>query len=418
MIILDLFITLLQSLFVGEVIYRCLGKTKIRRINIILVIIFFTAIFSQLFYNLLGEYEEFGPMIAHVFSLIFIVIIFRENKYPAITAYSLTYIIQSIFSIIVSNIMNAVMNVIIPFSYHFFVFAYISQLIMIIASLMNLKLIKSFLNLIINEGLQKNIVIITFILDFVCLFYKLSVLEKDNQLLDNIAHILFSGFIIALVLYFNQIYKKSESILALNKALESKNNDLRKIKHDYGAQISYLYALCLMNRYDDLKEALKKIIDNNQSTKDAVEVNIGNNEKNSIISVALRPAIEKGINVILEEECSLDSLEISEMELYRIVSNIVSNAIRAMKGKGTIRVKTYKFLSEIIIKIANNGPRIPENHLEDIFKRGYTTKENFDEAHGYGLSIVKEIVQNNNGNITAHSTDEETEFKIIFKVKH
>ena len=94
MIILDLFITLLQSLFVGEVIYRCLGKTKIRRINIILVIIFFTAIFSQLFYNLLGEYEEFGPMIAHVFSLIFIVIIFRENKYPAITAYSLAYIIQ------------------------------------------------------------------------------------------------------------------------------------------------------------------------------------------------------------------------------------------------------------------------------------------------------------------------------------
>ena len=40
-------------------------------------------------------------------------------------------------------------------------------------------------------------------------------------------------------------------------------------------------------------------------------------------------------------------------------------------------------------------------HLRNIFKEGFTTKDNSDKSHGYGLSIVKELVENS---IDAKST--------------
>ena len=201
----------------------------------------------------------------------------------------------------------------------------------------------------------------------------------------------------------------------MNEALEIKNNELRKIKHDYGAQISYLYGLCLMERFDDLKKSLKDIINNNKSTPTAVEVN--NNNENSLLSLALKPAIDKGIHVIIEDKCDFALINMNEMEFYRVISNIVNNAIKAMKGKGIIIAKSYVYLGNAVIKIENNGPKIEEHHLTDIFKSGFTTKDNTDKSHGYGLSIVKDLVESNNGKISVKSTDIATEFKIVLPIK-
>lgn len=140
-------------------------------------------------------------------------------------------------------------------------------------------------------------------------------------------------FLAFIIKYFANIKKKSDQIFKLNEALEEKNSELRKIKHDYGAQISYLYGLCLMERFDDLKKSLKDIINKNDSTPTAVEVS---ENRNSILSLALKPAIDMGIHVIIEENCDFSVVSITEMEFYRIISNIVNNAIKAMNGKGII----------------------------------------------------------------------------------
>ena len=208
--------------------------------------------------------------------------------------------------------------------------------------------------------------------------------------------------------------KKSQQILSLNNSLEIKNNELRKVKHDYGAQISYLYGLHLMKRYDDLGKALKNIIEKNSSVNSGAEVI---DDKNSFLSLALKPAIEKGIHVIIDENSEADLSYINEIDLYRIVSNIISNAIKAMDGQGIIIAETYDTLKNTIIKIENNGPEIPEKDLENIFKEGFTTKDNSDKSHGYGLSIVKDLVEKYNGKIVVKSNSDLTEFRIVFPIK-
>jgi Signal transduction histidine kinase regulating citrate/malate metabolism len=289
---------------------------------------------------------------------------------------------------------------------------YVPQSMLLLLCFKHIDKIEQVHQLIINEGFSIISIIVSFFLDFILTFYLVTLGEK-SQLLKNIIYIVFFVFLIILLVYFWKVRQKSQQIYKLNEALEIKNGELRKIKHDYGAQISYLYGLCLMERFDDLKKALKDIINNNTSVPTAVEVT-GNQD--SLLAVALKPAIEQGIHVIIEEKCDFNLINMSEMEFFRVVSNIVNNAIKAMNGEGIIIAKSYEYLGNAVIKIENNGPKIEERYIKDIFKVGFTTKDNTEKNHGFGLSIVKELVESHNGKVFVKSTDAATEFKIVLPI--
>ena len=257
------------------------------------------------------------------------------------------------------------------------------------------------------------IIIISLIINYVGAFYAMGYLGA-NAIINNMVTITFILFVVIVTVYFSNLQTKYNQTEILNKALDSKNNELRKIKHDYGAQISYLYGLFLMNKIDKLGEALKAIINNNSKVTDAIEIQ---SKEDFVISFALRPAIEAGINVLVENNTDLRQVEMDQLELYRVLSNIINNAVRVMDGKGLIKIKTYSLLEEIVITIENNGPKIPEEHVNKVFIAGFTTKTNSDKNHGFGLSIVKDLVEGYGGRIELRSTNRLTRFRIILPMK-
>ncbi|MFH5936774.1 ATP-binding protein, partial [Clostridium perfringens] len=76
------------------------------------------------------------------------------------------------------------------------------------------------------------------------------------------------------------------------------------------------------------------------------------------------------------------------------------------------KINTYYSFNYFVLKIQNNGPEIPDKILNKIFDSGFTTKENKESNNGFGLAIVKELVESYNGKIQVSSTDEFTEFTI------
>ena len=266
---------------------------------------------------------------------------------------------------------------------------------------------------IINNELKNRIllVITSFVLDCI-VASNLIIYEDESGVKKSITILIICILFTTFVSYFAKVKQRSDEVLKLNKALEEKNKELRKIKHDYGAQISYLYGLHLMKRFDELGTALKNIINNNNSVDSAVKINESNNV---LLSLATQNALDEGIHVIINDKCSLKKIDMDEMELYRIIKNIVNNAVKAMNGDGIIKLDTFEYMNNIVIRISNNGPKIPEENLTRIFEAGFTTKDNSDGGHGFGLSIVKELVESHNGKIFVKSTDVETEFKIVFQ---
>ena len=216
---------------------------------------------------------------------------------------------------------------------------------------------------------------------------------------------------IGITIYFSNIEKKSNQVLITNSFLEKKNEELKKIKHDYGSQISYLYGLHLMKKYDKLGDALKNIINDNSAISSEVDVI---NKPNSSIADIVYGIEHKGINIIINDEINFDDVNISEIDYQRVISNILRNSVTALDGKGIIEVTTYYSIKSIIVKIKNNGPKIDESIIDKIFDTGFTTKENQNKENGFGLSITKEIIERNNGSISVKSNDSFTEFKIKF----
>jgi two-component system sensor histidine kinase AgrC len=416
LLLVDIINSMIQAIIFSYSIECCIrNKSRIDKLKLILMTIIIFIINSS-FTSIWGNLS-ICVFIIHIAILMTIIIVYKKEKLRAIIPYTLIYCFTSIYAIIVCNLFFGVIkNWVSPDSIDIAQICtiYLPEMFLIYLWIKYIDKFIQLYKLVVSEKINMIALIITsFCLDFIIAFY-LIIYNDESKLLKNIVITILCIFLMSITKYFGEIKQKSEQIFEMNKALEIKNNELRKIKHDYGAQISYLYGLCLMDRVDDLKKSLKDIINNNESTPTAVEVS---KNKNSILSLACKQAIDTGIHVMIEEGCDFHLVNISEMEFYRIISNIVNNAIKAMNGEGIIIAKSYEYLGNAVIRIENNGPKIPEHQLEDIFKSGFTTKENNDNSHGYGLSIVKDLVESNNGKIYVKSTDAATEFKLVFPIK-
>jgi signal transduction histidine kinase len=98
-------------------------------------------------------------------------------------------------------------------------------------------------------------------------------------------------------------------------------------------------------------------------------------------------------------------------ELNQVWTNIIDNAISAMKGEGELRIRTYQQDDCVVVEIADNGPGIPADVKPHIFEPFFTTK-GVGEGTGLGLDTVQRLVNKHRGNIEVTSKPGETRFQV------
>ena len=111
---------------------------------------------------------------------------------------------------------------------------------------------------------------------------------------------------------------------------------------------------------------------------------------------------------------NLPKITVDENQMQQIFFNLIRNAAEAIEKNGTITIIANEESDKVKIKIQDTGSGIPEDRLDRIFKPFYTTKGEA-KGSGYGLAVVKELVQRNNGSIRAKSkSNEGTTFYLEF----
>jgi two-component system phosphate regulon sensor histidine kinase PhoR len=93
-------------------------------------------------------------------------------------------------------------------------------------------------------------------------------------------------------------------------------------------------------------------------------------------------------------------------DLTRIVSNILSNAIKFSHQAGEVDVATSCTDDEVRLVIADTGPGIPAEDVEKVFERFYRSPAEalrVIPGTGLGLPIVKSLVERHGGRITLTS---------------
>ena len=103
-------------------------------------------------------------------------------------------------------------------------------------------------------------------------------------------------------------------------------------------------------------------------------------------------------------------------QISQVFVNIIRNALQALEGQkdGDIIVTLNPLYSdrEMQIAISDNGPGIPAEVQEKIFRPNFTTKSN---GNGLGLAISKHIVEGSGGRITFATSDKGTTFYIYLR---
>jgi signal transduction histidine kinase len=98
-------------------------------------------------------------------------------------------------------------------------------------------------------------------------------------------------------------------------------------------------------------------------------------------------------------------------ELNQVWTNLIDNSIDAMRGKGELRIRTYRSDDCVVVEIGDNGPGIPEEVEPHIFEPFFTTK-GVGEGTGLGLDTVQRIVKKHRGNIQVNSKPGDTRFQV------
>jgi two-component system, NtrC family, sensor kinase len=85
--------------------------------------------------------------------------------------------------------------------------------------------------------------------------------------------------------------------------------------------------------------------------------------------------------------------------LNQAIMNLVSNAIDAIEGKGSISITSGADAGSYVIVVADSGQGIPEHLRQRVLEPFFTTKP-LGQGTGLGLSITYSIVQRHRGTLT------------------
>ncbi|MBN2654913.1 MAG: HAMP domain-containing protein [Nitrospirae bacterium] len=100
------------------------------------------------------------------------------------------------------------------------------------------------------------------------------------------------------------------------------------------------------------------------------------------------------IDIFIQKDLPPIYLDIEQFK--RVLINIIDNAIKAMKGSGTVSINAKSRENTIIFDIADNGPGISDDIKDKLFMPYFSGT---DGGTGLGLAIASKIVSDHEGTI-------------------
>lgn len=123
-----------------------------------------------------------------------------------------------------------------------------------------------------------------------------------------------------------------------------------------------------------------------------------------------------GVEVVREYADNVPHFMGNGSELNQVWTNLIDNAIDAVRGDGTVRIKTETDGGDVVVVVEDDGMGIPEEEQYRVFEPFYTTKD-VGEGTGLGLDIVRRTVEETfGGTVTFTSKPGATAFRVSLPV--
>lgn len=395
---LDLFISALLSLIfsifiVAKVFDKEIIKNKFKALGIIIGFAICVALINYY------DRDKFKIVLTLPFLITSVKYVF-DIKFDK----ALIYSVVSLAYLFIGELLTGILFSILPVDYNYVFYNIIGKTIgsiivfLFTIPVMHIRPIKTFVN---NLSVKyENLSVFIFLVIGIGSFWYMNshAINDSFEFLINL-FVLFLFFLMA-ILYFKENMKSKEmsdkynELLSTVDTFEKELITKRKIIHDFKNQ------LIVINGYADNPEKLKAYL--SEIIKD--QRNIPNSKL--LLNVEKLPSGLKGliyykfsnldsnINVSIDIKNSLKKYESISPKLnkdcLKILGVFIDNAIEAVKNEKEkyINLEFIKQKEQIIITVRNTcTSRV---NIKNLTKNGFTTK---GKNHGYGLSLVSDIVR-------------------------
>jgi len=192
-----------------------------------------------------------------------------------------------------------------------------------------------------------------------------------------------------------EIIRKLEEELAFDDIIKYIPQTIKDIKEGVNRTAEIIKGLLLYSRSDETE--LQKM-----DIHESIDASL----------VILRDKFKDNIKIVKQYDFAIGKIEYYPGQLSQVFTNLIDNAIDAIKNKGTITITTTLKNKQIVISIHDTGTGILDENLTKIFDPFFTTKD-VGKGIGLGLSICQGIINNHKGKIEIKSNAEKgTEFLI------
>lgn len=274
-----------------------------------------------------------------------------------------------------------------------------------------------------------NVVIGVFLVVTVSFIHFYSSSAKNNAEVISYSAISVSFFVMSMiVIYFftyicssfqqkQKLYLLETSYNTMEEKLSVQNQNtqqLQKVRHDIKNHLMNIRTLLNENNLEKANSLLNEAIGQISDISNKIDKSTGNSVIDAAVGYKATVCTNKNIAFDYEFQ-TLPQLNISDIDISSVISNMLDNAIEAAvqstKPHIILKIKMHgKYLSIIV---HNTYPNIVhQSEKGDLL----STKTNPSE-HGYGTQIIKQIAQKYDGDSTWKITGEYFQTNVIMKNK-
>jgi len=392
-------------------IWHCLLNRKINfkdpKLYITLICVMLISIFNYLIVN-----NFIKIIIIILVFILFFKYLFKENIQKSI----ITPIYYEILIIISEAICVLIVATIFKLNVNELKEAYVGTFIINVAiSTVSILLIKlpfvikfyNFTLSIIEKTNKKFLMLLSLFIISVVNIYTTIIYDKLDIRLLIIINVIFTLFCFIIVLYsfkmqsnLNKVSDKYDVAINSLKDYEEMMSQYRVANHENKNLLSTIRAM-IVNKEKDIPKYIDSLVKEKYEDNEKLLL-----EMSVIPSGGLRATIyseilkikENNIDYSLAIDKEIKTIDLIELDtdtiidICKIVCVFIDNAIEeliSLKDKN-IQISLYLDNYDLNIKVSNNYKG--NINIEKIFDEGYTTK---GKGHGYGLTLVKKIVENN-----------------------
>lgn len=179
---------------------------------------------------------------------------------------------------------------------------------------------------------------------------------------------------------------------------------LRAQSHEFSNRLHTLVGLVELGLYDEAIRFVTDVSASRDALTEQLKTAIGDPKLVALILAKSALADERAVKLRVADDCHVAGEITDVSEVLTVTGNLIDNAIEAtaqVKGERWVELTVVSAGADLLVRVKDSGPGVPEEAREDIFTDGFTSKSSPAGARrGLGLALVRQITERRGGMIS------------------